>query len=173
MRSPTLLLLAALLTRLILGLSLLLSLGAMAALLCWPPQFETDLRTIHAATSPTLHVQETIAALFGGSQEPLTLLVENATENQIIQDLYRLQPTLTAMVQEGLLAAVTSPAMLYPDPATQSAVLQRIQAKDREQLRLTLSTSLTAAGFNVSTVQAYVNRVQHTLTHPTPMDLAT
>ena len=29
------------------------------------------------------------------------LLVENATENQVVQDLYRLQPTLTAMVHEG------------------------------------------------------------------------
>src|SRR2546428_7723610 len=165
MRSPTLLLLAALLTRLILGLSLLLSLGAMAALLCWPPQFETDLRTIHAATSPTLHVQEAIAALFGGSQEPLMLLVENATESQVIQDLYRLQPTLTAMVQEGLLAAVTSPAMLYPDPATQSAVLQRLQRKDLPQLRTTLTTDLEAAGFDVPTVQGYVERFQRALTH--------
>ena len=57
--------------RLVLGLSLLLSVGALAALLYWPPRFETDLRNIHAADSPTLHVQETIAALFGGSQEPL------------------------------------------------------------------------------------------------------
>src|SRR4030095_2118602 len=91
--------------RLILGLSLLLSLGALVALLCWPPRFETDLRNIHAANSPTLHVQETIAALFGGSQEPLMLLVENAREYQVMQDLYRLQPTLTVMVHEGLLAA--------------------------------------------------------------------
>src|SRR5262249_62264338 len=86
--------------RLILGLSLLLSLGAMTALLCWPPQFETDLRNIHAANSPTLRVQETIAALFGGSQEPLLLLVEETTESQVVEGLQRLQPTLTAMGQE-------------------------------------------------------------------------
>ena len=149
-----------------------LSLGALTALLYWPPRFETDLRNIHAANSPTLHVQEAIAALFGGSQEPLMLLVENATENQVIQDLYRLQPTLTAMVQEGLLAAVTSPAMLYPDPATQSAVLQRLQRKDLPQLRTTLTTDLEAAGFDVPTVQGYVERFQRALTHRTPIDLA-
>ncbi len=159
--------------RLILGLSLLLSLGAMAALLCWPPQFETDLRNIHAANSPTLHVQETIAALFGGSQEPLLLLVENATESQVMQDLDRLQPTLTAMVQEGLLATVTSPAMLYPDPVTQSAVLQRLQTKDAQQLRTILSASLTAAGFDMPSVQDYVDRFQRALSHRTPIDLAT
>lgn len=158
--------------RLILGLSLLLSLGALAALLCWPPLFETDLRNIHAANSPTLHVQETIAALFGGSQEPLMLLVENATEYQVMQDLYRLQPTLTAMVYEGLLAAVTSPAMLYPDPSTQTAVLQRLQTKDLQQLRTTLTTGLETAGFDVPTVQGYADRFQRALTHQTPIDLA-
>jgi len=117
---PTLITATARFPRIVLGLSLLLSLGALGVLLCWPPRFETDLRNIHAANSPTLHVQETIAALFGGSQEPLMLLVEDATEVQVMQDLYRLQPTLTAMVQEGLLAAVTSPAMLYPNPSTQT-----------------------------------------------------
>ena len=170
---PTLIAAVARYPRLILGVSLLLSLGALGALFSWPPQVETDLRNIHAANSPTLRVQESIAALFGGSQEPLMLLVEDATEVQVMQDLHRLQPTLTAMVQDGLLAAVTSPAMLYPDPATQATVLQRIQAKDREQLRLTLSTSLAEAGFDVSTMQEYMERVQHALTHQTPMDLAT
>src|SRR5712691_3423403 len=159
--------------RFVLGLSLLLSLGALTALLYWPPRFETDLRNIHAANSPTLHVQETIAALFGGSQEPLLLLVENATESQVMQDLDRLQPTLTAMVQEGLLATVTSPAMLYPDPVTQSAVLQRLQTKDAQQLRTILSASLTAAGFDMPSIQDYVDRFQRALSHRTPIDLAT
>jgi predicted RND superfamily exporter protein len=159
--------------RLILGLSLLLSLGTLVALLCWPPGFETDLRNIHAANSPILRVQETIAALFGGSQEPLLLLVEDATEVQVIQDLSRLQPTLTAMVQEGLLAAVTSPAMFYPETATQQAVLQRLQAKDQQQLLTTLSTSLEAAGFDMPSVQGYVDRVQRALTHRVSVDLTT
>ena len=170
---PTLIAAVSRFPRLILGLSLLLSLGALAALLYWPPRFETDLRNIHAANSPTLHVQETIAALFGGSQEPLLLLVEDATEDQVMQDLSRLQPTLTAMVQEGLLAAVLSPAMLYPDAATQRAVLQRLQAKDPQQLRTALTGGLEAAGFDVSTVQEYVDRVQRALTHRAPIDLAT
>src|SRR5262249_55314213 len=150
---PTLIAAVSRFPRIILALSLLLSLGALGALFYWPPHFETDLRNIHAANSPTLHVQETIAALFGGSQEPLMLLVENATENQVMQDLYRLQPTLTAMVQEGLLAAVTSPAMLYPDPSTQTAVLQRLQTKDLQQLRSALTTGLDAAGFDMPTIQ--------------------
>ena len=169
---PTLITAIARYPRLILVLSLLLSLAALAALLSWPPRFETDLRNIHAANSPTLQVQETIAALFGGSQEPLLLLVEDATEGQVMQALHRLQPTLTAMVQEGLLAAATSPAMLYPDPSTQTAVLQRVQTKDLQQLRTILSTGLEAAGFAAPTIQEYVDRFQHVLSHRAPIDLA-
>jgi predicted RND superfamily exporter protein len=170
---PTVIATVARFPRLILGLSLLLSLGAMAALVYWPPRFETDLRNIHAANSPTLHVQERIAALFGGSQEPLLLLVEAATEEQALQDVSLLQPTLTAMVQAGLLAAVTSPALLYPAPATQSAVLQRLQAKDPQQLGGVLRASLEDAGFDMPSMQEYIDHVQRALTHRTPVDLAT
>jgi predicted RND superfamily exporter protein len=159
--------------RFILGLSLLLSLGALAALFAWPPSVETDLRNIHAANSPTLHVQERIAALFGGAQEPLLLLVEEATEMQALQALAHLQPTLTAMAQEGLLAAVMSPATLYPDPATQHAVLQRLQATDPQQLRAALTSSLDAAGFDTPAVQGYVDHVERAISHRDPIDLAT
>src|SRR4029450_6006652 len=76
------------------------------------------------------------------------------------------------MVYEGLLAAVTSPAMLYPDPSTQTAVLQRLQTKDLQQLRTTLTTDLETAGFDVPTVQGYADRFQRALTRQTPIDLA-
>ena len=82
---PTLIAAVARYPRLILGVSLLLSLGALGALFYWPPQVETDLRHIHAANSPTLRVQESIAALFGGSQEPLMLLLEDAAEVQVMR----------------------------------------------------------------------------------------
>src|SRR5262249_45886480 len=101
------------------------------------------------------------------------LLVEEATEMQVLQALASLQPTLTAMSQEGLLTAVTSPAALYPDPATQRAVLQRLQAKDPQQLRAALTSSLDAAGFDTPTVQGYVDHVQRVLSHRDPIDLAT
>ena len=102
---------------LVLGLSLALCLGALAALLWWPPGFETDLRNIHAVDSPTLQAQAKLAAIFGGSQEPLLLMIEGATEEHVMQDLHRLEPALMAMVADGVLAAVTSPSMLYPDRA--------------------------------------------------------
>ena len=159
--------------RLILGVSVLLSGAAVAALLCWPPAFETDLRNIHASNSPTLRVQEHIATLFGGSQEPLIFLIEADTEQQAVQHLQILQPTLTAAMQDGLLAAVTSPALLYPAPTAQEAVFQRLRAKDPQQLRRTLLTSLEEAGFATDTAQAYADRLQQLFTHQTPVDLPT
>ena len=63
--------------------------------------------------------------------------------------------------------------MLYPDPAAQSAVSQRLQAKESQQLRTILADSLEAAGFDIPSVQDYVDRVQRALTFRSPVDLAT
>jgi predicted RND superfamily exporter protein len=156
----------------VLGLSLALCLAALAALLWWPPRFETDLRNIHAAHSPTLQTQEQLAALFGGSQEPLLLLIEGATEAHVMQDLHRLEPALRALVTDGVLAAVTSPSLLYPEPALQAEVLRRLQRKDPAALMTVLTTRLEEAGFEVTALHAYLTRVQHALTLDTPLDLA-
>ncbi|MBM3227106.1 MAG: hypothetical protein FJZ47_25345, partial [Candidatus Tectomicrobia bacterium] len=159
--------------RSILALSLLLSLVAAGALWLWPPRFETDLRNIHAANSPTLQVQARIATLFGGSHEPLMLLVEQSTEAQVLQDLQRLQPTLQAMIQDGLLAAVTSPAMLYPEHAAQHAAVQPLHTRDIPQLLAVLRSTLANAGFDERAIHDYSMRVQHALSHRESIDLAT
>jgi predicted RND superfamily exporter protein len=159
-------------SRWVLGLSLALCLGAVAALLWWPPGFETDLRNIHAMPSPTLQTQEKLAALFGGSQEPLMLIIEGVTEEHVMQDLHRLEPALLTMVAEGVLAAVTSPSLLYPDPRLQAEVLRRLRHKDAGALMTVLTTRLEEAGFDVTALHAYLSRVQHALTLHTPLDLS-
>ena len=55
---------------LVLGFSLILCLAALAALVWWPPGFDTDPRNIHAKESPTLQVQARIAAIFGVAGTP-------------------------------------------------------------------------------------------------------
>lgn len=157
--------------RSILGGSLGLALGALLAVWLWPPQFATDLRSLHAADSPTLRVQENIATVFGGAQEPLLLLLEEPTETRALQGLARLQDTLQGMVTEGHIAAVTSPAMLYPDPAAQQAVLTALQRLDLSQWRAMLVASLETAGFDVSTFSDYIERVLHALSLTEPVDL--
>ena len=68
---------------LVLVLSLGLCLGAVVALVRWPPGFETDLRNIHAAHSPVLQVQDKIATIFGGSQGHLVFQC-NPDESQCL-----------------------------------------------------------------------------------------
>jgi hypothetical protein len=159
--------------RLVLGLSLGLCLGAVAVLVRWPPGFETDLRNIHAARSPVLQVQAQIAAIFGGSQEPLTLMLEGATEEQVVQAMRHLAPALQAMVADGALAAVTSPEVLYPDPEAQEVVLQQVRHADPDALAQALTEGLDAAGFDTTALQGYIARVRQAFALRTPLDLAT
>lgn len=159
-------------TPLVLGLSGALSLAASLALLWWPPGFETDLRHIHAAHSPTLQVQEDIATLFGGSQEPLTLMLEDATETEVLDDLQRLQPALDDLVADGLLAAVTSPALFYPSLQQQQKVLRRLQAKQSQHLLTVLTASLEETGFDLASLQDYITRMRHALERQQSLDLA-
>jgi predicted RND superfamily exporter protein len=156
----------------VLGLSLALCLGAVAALLWWPPSFETDLRNIHAADSPTLQTQKKLAAHFGGSQEPLMLIIEGATEEHVMRDLHRLEPALLKMVAEGVLAAVISPSLLYPDPGLQAEVLRRLRRKDARALMAVLTTRLAEAGFDVTALHTYLSSIQHALTLHSPLNLA-
>jgi predicted RND superfamily exporter protein len=158
---------------LVLGFSLILCLGALAALVWWPPGFDTDLRNIHAKASPTLQVQARIADIFGGSQEPLMLMLEGATEDHVLHDMQRLEPALMALVGDGLLAAVTAPSLFYPDPHAQTEVLQRLHAKDPDALLQVVTTSLVEAGFDLTALQGYLDQVAHALRLQVPLDLAT
>jgi uncharacterized protein len=158
--------------RLVLGISLGLCLGAVVALVRWSLGFETDLRNIHAAHSPVLQVQAKIAAIFGGSQEPLTLMLEGATEEQVVRAMRQLAPGLQAMVADGALAAVTSPDVLYPDPEAQEMVLQRLRHMDPDALAQVLAASLDAAGFDVPALQGYIARVRRAVALRMPLDLA-
>jgi uncharacterized protein len=158
---------------LVLGFSLTLCLGALAALVWWPPGFDTDLRNIHAKASPTLQVQAHIATLFGGSQEPLMLMLEGTTEDHVLHDMQRLEPALMALVEDGLLAAVTSPSLFYPDPYVQTEVLQRLHTKDPDALLQMVKTSLVEAGFDLTALQGYLDQVAHALRLQVPLDLAT
>jgi len=87
--------------------------------------------------------------------------------------MHQLQPALTAMVTEGLLAAVTSLAAVYPDLESQEAVIHRLRSKDPDQLVHVLATSLDAAGFDVTAFTDYLRRVRQALAWRTPLDFST
>jgi predicted RND superfamily exporter protein len=158
---------------LILGLSLALCGGAVAALTLWPPGFETDLRNIYAADSPALQTQGKIAAIFGGSQAPVTLMIEGSTEEQVLQTMQRLEPALQSMVGEGVLAAMTSLSTLVPAAKDQQAMLHLLRNTNPTAFAKLLTTSLDEAGFDVNALQSYITRIHNALTLKTPLDLST
>lgn len=165
---PRLLTLALQAPRSVLAVSTLLCLASLATLLWRPPGFETDLRNIHAANSPALQVQADLTALFGGSQEPLQLLLEGETEAQVLQAMQHLQPKLNDMLQEGVLAAVSSLGAIYPASEIQQAVIERLRRKDPNALRQTLTASLDNAGFDTAGYANYISRIQTMLALQTP-----
>lgn len=158
---------------LVLGISLALCVAAVAALVIWPPTFATDLRHTYAADSPTLRTQSKIAAIFGGAQYPITLVVEGTHETQVLQTMQRLEPALHELVESGTLAAVVTPSLLVPDAASQEAVLQRLRHVNVEDWTALLTTSLDEAGLNIHALQGYITRVSRALSRREPLDLPT
>jgi predicted RND superfamily exporter protein len=158
--------------RVVLGVSLALSVAATAVIVWRPPAYETDLRNIHAANSPALRVQQRIATLFGGSQEPLMLFLEAPTEEQVLRDMQRLHPSLHDMIATGTLAAVTSPGLFVPNLQHQEAVLQVLRHKDPAALTHVLTAALADSGFDMVMVQGYVRRVRQALSRREPLQVA-
>lgn len=155
--------------RLVLGISLALSVAALTAIVWRPPAYETDLRNIHAAHSSALRVQQRIATTFGGSQEPLMLFLEAPTEAQVLRAMQRLHPSLHAMIAAGMLTAVTSPGLFVPDRQHQEEVLQILRHTDPAALTHTLAAVLEESGFDMAALQGYVGRVRQALSRREPL----
>ena len=131
----------------------LLSAAALAVVVVSPPRLEDDLRRIHARGSRPLAAQERIQAVFGGTREPVLVLVEGADERAALAAAQRLDPELLRLVGEGTLAARVSPAALLPPRAAQEQVLRRLRAQDGRRLRADLEAVLEELGFDPAALQ--------------------
>jgi len=114
--------------RAVLAITALVSLACVVALVLRPPRLEDDLRNIHARNSRALAVQARIARSFGGSLEPLFVLVEGPDEPAVSAACQRLEPALARLRTDGLLTSHASPAVLVPPPDEQRAVLELLNA---------------------------------------------
>jgi len=132
--------------------ALALSLGvgglALACAAVRPPGFETDLRNIHAKDSPAIATQEAIARVFGGSAEPLAVLIEEKDEVGAVEACGRLGKRLDRLVERGAIAGWVSIAQLLPLPLEQAPALALLRRKDGPSLARALEESLDAAGFD-------------------------
>lgn len=141
-----------------------LATGASVAVLLWsPPRLEDDLRNVHARDSAPLAVQERIAQAFGGSFEPLLVLVEDADEVAVVEACQRFEGTLDALRDEGRLAARLSPAALVPARDDQRAALAVLASFEPDRTVASFRTALADAGFRPETFERYAERLHAAL----------
>lgn len=143
--------------RLALGGAGLLAAAAATLVALDPPRLEDDLRRIHARDSRPLAAQERIATTFGGTREPVLLLLEGPDEAAVMSACQALDPELLRLVDEGTLAARLSPAALLPPRAAQEQVLAWARAQDGARLRADLLASLDEVGFDPAALSGYAD----------------
>ena len=135
-----------------------------------PPGFEGDLRNIHARDSRALLAERRMEELFGGTPEPLLLLIESESESALERDLRDAWPVLEELVGDGTLMAHASAALLLPDVKMESRWIKRFRSLSPNELEESIVQSLVRAGFDPESLAGAVKRIvvathdQHPLT---------
>lgn len=146
--------------RVVLAAAALLSAGAAVAVALRPPTFETDLRNLHARDSGPLAVQERISRVFGGSREPLLVLVEADDEAAAASACHRLEEPLARMTGAGRLASRVSIAALLPSAADQERCLAVLRERSPLERRTDAARALEEAGFDPAAYGAYLDGIE-------------
>lgn len=155
-----------------LGLTLLVSLAAGAALVQRPPELSGDLRQLQAKGSPPLATQARIAERFGGGLDPLLVLIEGPDTASVVSAARRLDPALREWVRSGRIAARASVAALLPDPDQEAAVLARLGSVDPGQGGRDLAAAADAIGFDPLVLAPAIQRWEQALSRRTPTTTA-
>lgn len=158
--------------RAVLAAAFLLSAVSAAVLWISPPALESDLRNLHARDSPALAAERRLAEVFGGSSEPLLLLLEAGGEPALEKQLRRLQPVLQGLVDRKTLLAFASAAVFLPDPEGERAALKQLAALDPERARKEMLRALEEAGFDARELAPAVERAAAALGDGRPLSLS-
>lgn len=137
-----------------------LALSAGAWLVLRPVALEDDLRNVYARDSKPLAAQARIAAAFGGSHEPVLLLVEAPSEDDVAAACTRLEAPLGVLEREGLVVAHESVAPFVPAQGDQQRVLALLARKDGAALGQAFRASLDRAGFDPAPFQDYARGLE-------------
>ncbi|MCA8922070.1 MAG: MMPL family transporter [Planctomycetes bacterium] len=121
----------------VLSLTALLSLAVAALLWIRPPQLEDDLRKIHARNSEPLAVQARVSEVFGGTQDAVFVVLEGASEAEVVAACQRLEGPLASWMRRGLLRARVSIAALIPPLEAQREALAVLARHPRLEAELT------------------------------------
>ncbi len=141
------------------------TLAAIVVLIARPPRFEDDLRNLHAVDSEPLAVQKRLAEVFGGSFEPLLLLIREADEAALVEASARIELSLEPLVEDGTLLSVLSVADVVPTAARQRQTLAVLAGKSPAELRSTLASVLDDVGFDTDEYGAYLDGYEAAVGH--------
>jgi len=131
-----------------LALTAVMVAASIASLILEPPALERDLRNIHARESTALHAERRLEELFGGSQDPLLLLVEADGDEGVAERMRRIQAPLDDLIERGVLAAHASAAMLIPSEEGERRAIRRLSSLESDALRRGISGELDRGGFD-------------------------
>jgi hypothetical protein len=132
----------------VLALAAVVSTAAAGYLVWRRPEVEADLRRVHAADSSALRAEERLAERFGAPQDAVLLLVDGASEGEVLEALARLDSELRALEHDGRAGGSSSVLRFLPLPREQSAVLRLLAQKDPRLLAESLRRALADEGFD-------------------------
>jgi predicted RND superfamily exporter protein len=157
---------------LVAGLSLAISIGAIAWLAARPLQLEDDLRNVYARDSKPLAAQARIGAAFGGSHEPVLVLVEGRSEDDVVEQCQRLELPLARLERDGLVVARESIAPFVPPRDEQEHVLELLSKKDGPALARAFQAALERSGFDPGAFEAIARGLEAACALKEPLGLA-
>ncbi len=158
----------------VLGVTVLLSVAAALILVLAPIRLEDDLRDIHAADSAPLAVQARIAARFGGSREPLQIVVEAPDEAAAVAACHALEPELQRLTggASSPLRARSSVASVLPPIDAQRRAIAALAPLDPARFAADLRAALEEVGFDAEALAPYVDAVAGAVGPREPLDVA-
>lgn len=142
--------------RLTLGGTAVVCAAATLWMVLEPPRLEDDLRNLHSADSVPLAVQARLQQRFGGSLEPLLLLIETEEEGQVLTAAADTSARLAPLKEQGVFQGVVSIANLVPAPQKQQATLAVLGGVSREETAHRLRRALDTVGFDPAEFEDYV-----------------
>lgn len=142
---------------------------AVVALALRPLAFETDLRRLQSANSPSIATQARLEHYFGKTSEGLVVLLRGKDPQAVVAACHALEPTLAELRASGALRARASLAGLLPPREEQERCLSLLRARGAARLRAELAAALEEVGFDSEALAGYVEGFARAAELPGPL----
>jgi predicted RND superfamily exporter protein len=135
----------------LLGLTLLIGIGAVAAVIVKPPAFDLSPDALKPRSSPASATLDLIKRKFGGYADPLWMIISGPDEATVGNRLARAAQWLSEQKEKGLVQDYNLPGAIWPVPQNQLAnkeLLKRLIPPESD-----ISAAAEQAGFKPEAMQ--------------------